>query len=59
MYHRFMSKELKDLSLDYPVVTVLGPRQSGKTTLVRNCFPNKPYVNLEEVDVQEMRPSPY
>jgi uncharacterized protein len=54
MYHRFMSEELKDLSRDYPVVTVLGPRQSGKTTLVRNCFPNKPYVNLEEVDVQEM-----
>ena len=36
-----------------PVVTVLGPRQSGKTTLCRMAFPDKPYVNLEQPDVRE------
>lgn len=37
----------------YPVVTVLGPRQSGKTTLCRQAFPDKAYVNLEQPDVRE------
>ena len=37
----------------YPVVTVLGPRQSGKTTLCRMAFPDNPYVNLEQPDVRE------
>ena len=37
----------------YPVVTVLGPRQSGKTTLCRMVFPDKPYVNLEQPDVRD------
>ena len=35
----------------YPVVTVLGPRQSGKITLVQMTFPVKPYVFLEEPDI--------
>lgn len=34
----------------YPVVTLLGPRQSGKTTLIKQSFPNKPYVSLENPD---------
>jgi len=37
----------------YPVVTVTGPRQSGKTTLCRAAFPGKPYVSLETPDVRE------
>ena len=53
MYHRIITEELEDLARSYPVVTVTGPRQSGKTTLVKNCFPNKPYVNLEAPDTQE------
>ena len=47
---RDMSKEVLDLATQYPVVTVLGPRQSGKTTLVRQLFKNKPYVSLENPD---------
>ena len=31
----------------YPIVTILGPRQSGKTTLAQKLFPDKPYVSLE------------
>lgn len=38
---------------DYPVVTVIGPRQSGKTTFCRAVFPKKPYVNLEPLDERE------
>ena len=36
-----------------PVITITGPRQSGKTTLVKNIFKDKPYVNLELPDVSE------
>jgi len=36
-----------------PVLTVTGPRQSGKTTLCRAAFPAKPYVSLETPDVRE------
>ena len=38
---------------DYPVVTITGPRQSGKTTFCRAVFPKKPYVNLEPLDERE------
>ena len=36
-----------------PVVVLTGPRQSGKTTLVRTVFADKPYANLEAPDVRE------
>ena len=32
-------------------IYLYGPRQSGKTTLARHCFPNLPYVTLEDPDV--------
>ena len=38
---------------EYPVVTITGPRQSGKTTFCRALFPAKPYVNLEPLDQRE------
>jgi len=37
----------------YPVVVVTGPRQSGKSTLVRHAFPEHHYVSLEDLDVRE------
>ena len=54
MIKRQIAKTLLDLSKSYPVVTVTGPRQSGKTTLVRAIFPEKPYSNLENLDEREM-----
>lgn len=36
----------------YPVVTLTGPRQSGKTTLCRKVFPKKKYVSLENIDTR-------
>lgn len=50
---RQAKKVLLERATLYPVVTVLGPRQSGKTTLCRMAFPDKPYVNLEQPDVRE------
>src|SRR5260221_8229532 len=43
---------LKRLVRQYPIVTVTGPRQSGKTTLCRKLFPHKPYLSLETPDVR-------
>ena len=54
MYVRTMQAELVSLAQGYPVVTVIGPRQSGKTTIVQQTFPHKPYVNLEIPDVWEL-----
>ena len=33
----------------FPVVTLTGPRQSGKTTLCRHLYPDMPYINFENV----------
>jgi hypothetical protein len=38
---------LQRLAKGFPVVGITGPRQSGKTTLAKHCFPQKPYVSLE------------
>jgi predicted AAA+ superfamily ATPase len=54
MFQRKIKDELRNLAKQYPVVTVIGPRQSGKTTLVRHEFPEKPYVNLESPDTREL-----
>ena len=54
MFHREILNELKKLAEGYPVVTIIGPRQSGKTTLVKFTFPNKPYANLEAPDVRSL-----
>lgn len=57
MFKRQMSKELRSMSKQYPVVTVTGPRQSGKTTLVREVFSEKPYANLESLHTGELAES--
>ncbi|MEA1951654.1 MAG: AAA family ATPase, partial [Planctomycetota bacterium] len=38
------------LAKQYPVVTITGPRQAGKTTLCKMVFPDMPYVSLENPD---------
>lgn len=48
MYPRSLSITLQRLAGTFPVVAVTGARQSGKTTLVRQMFPDKPYVSLED-----------
>ena len=48
MYNRILSQELLRLKGLFRVVTVTGPRQSGKTTLCKMVFPDYRYVNLED-----------
>lgn len=52
MIKRSIAKELLESSREYPVVTVFGPRQSGKTVLAQQCFPDKPYYLLEDPDTR-------
>ncbi len=52
MIQRHLTRELLESAREYPVVTVLGPRESGKTTLVRATFPDKPYFCLEYPDLR-------
>ena len=54
MIRRELEDTLRQEATLYPVITLLGPRQSGKTTLVRKCFPNYAYVNLEDRQSREI-----
>ena len=53
MVPRLLEDHLRKLFAQYPVVTLTGPRQSGKTTLCRANFPQLPYVNLERPDERD------
>lgn len=48
MYNRVLENEVLRLSELFKVVTITGPRQSGKTTLCKKTFPHHDYVNLED-----------
>lgn len=50
MIERDITPVFRRLARQYPVVTLTGPRQSGKTTLARAQFPHLPYVSLEDPD---------
>lgn len=50
MIHRTATARLKKLAGTFRSVAVVGPRQSGKTTLCKTVFPKKPYVSLENPD---------
>ena len=52
MKRRTVQTELEILATEFPVVSIYGPRQSGKTTLARMTFPDKPWVSLEDLDVR-------
>ncbi|MCC7141378.1 MAG: ATP-binding protein [Candidatus Eisenbacteria bacterium] len=59
MFQRALAPKIRALATSMPIVTLTGPRQSGKTTLVRSEFPDLDYVSLEPADVRrEAREDP-
>ena len=53
MIQRALESALRRAARNYPIVTLTGPRQSGKTTLVKMAFPDHAYASLEDPDQRE------
>ena len=56
---RHLASLLLEEASFYPAVTLFGPRQAGKTTLVRECFPQHEYVNLEDLEERSLARNDY
>jgi predicted AAA+ superfamily ATPase len=54
MIERTLTSKIITLAQKFQVITLTGPRQSGKTTLVKAAFPDLPYVSLEEPDIRQI-----
>ena len=57
MITRKITLQLIQAASDYPVVTIIGPRQSGKTTLAKLTFPDYQYCSLEDPDIRQFASS--
>jgi len=53
MIHRQLLEKIREMATKMPVISITGPRQSGKTTLAKLCFPHYSYVNLENPDTYQ------
>lgn len=53
MIKRLLFEEAEETAKEFKIVSVTGPRQSGKTTLCKHVFRNKPYVSFEDLDILE------
>ncbi len=53
LIQRTIQADLIRLAGQYPVITIIGPRQSGKSTLTKMAFPGKPYVSLEQLSLRD------
>lgn len=52
MINRELSSIIKRLRKQFPVITLTGPRQSGKTTLLQSVYKDIPYISLEDLDIR-------
>ncbi|MBA2368989.1 MAG: ATP-binding protein [Candidatus Protochlamydia sp.] len=57
MIPRHLSPHILKYSKQYPIVALVGPRQSGKTTLAKELFPNYKYISLENLDLRHQASS--
>lgn len=57
MYFRDLTNKILSLSKGFPIIALLGPRQSGKTTLVKKLFNHYEYTNLENLNQRELAQS--
>jgi predicted AAA+ superfamily ATPase len=55
MIPRKASETLMRLAKGFPILVITGPRQSGKTTLAKSVFSNKPYISLENLDERSLK----
>jgi predicted AAA+ superfamily ATPase len=53
LIQRTIQPDLIRLAEQYPVITIVGPRQSGKSTLAKMAFPDKPYISLEKLSLRD------
>lgn len=53
MISRHLSRYILQYSKQYPILALVGPRQSGKTTLVKSLFPNYKYLSLENLNLRK------
>ncbi len=53
MCKRHLAKQILKYSKQYPVIALVGPRQSGKTTLVKSLFPTYKYLSLENISIKK------
>ena len=53
MIYRGIIEKIRQMAEKMPVISITGPRQSGKTTVAKMCFPDYDYVNLENPDTLE------
>ena len=52
MIQRILIHKAKTLLKKYPILTITGPRQSGKTTLIKTIAEDLPYINLEQPNIR-------
>jgi len=50
MIQRDLAKKINELKSKFPILTLTGPRQTGKTTLLKSIYTDIPYVSLEDAD---------
>ncbi|KUK78601.1 MAG: Uncharacterized protein XD92_0185 [Proteiniphilum acetatigenes] len=54
MVSRIITEKIKFLAGKYPIITLTGTRQCGKSTLLKSAFPDYRYVSLEDLDLRMM-----
>ncbi|MGL1892777.1 MAG: ATP-binding protein [Spirochaetaceae bacterium] len=57
MINRQLEDEIKILENEFPIIAILGPRQSGKTTISKKLYPDFEYISLEDLDHREFASS--